>query len=197
MESWPKGLKGASAAGFFVAIGNQKLSRPDRLNITFGRRVRTFSSDHEERVDCNSPWFLRIGCRFYPHPLTEELLRGVKGLERIYRPEYRYKKAGVMLDRLVPAGPQTQRPFGNADYERSRRVMRVVAEINARHGRDTVRLGTARPGGRGQTKFMRGSPATPSGSKRCSPLPECDGHSADLSSHLVDHRRSGGGVHKD
>jgi hypothetical protein len=35
--------------------------------------------------------------------------------------------------------------------------MRAVDEINSRFGRDTVRFGAARPGGRWETKFLRRS----------------------------------------
>ena len=90
---------------------------------------------------------------------TGELLGwALRGLEGIFREGYRYKKAGVMLNRLVPCERQSKRLFHDADYERSRRVMKAVDEINARHGHDTVRLGAARPDGRWQTKFMRRSP---------------------------------------
>jgi DNA polymerase V len=87
--------------------------------------------------------------------LTEWALRG---LERIFRPSYRYKKAGVILSHLRPADGLTVRLFGNCQYERARRVMMAVDEINARHGRDTVRLGVANPSGRWKTKALRRSP---------------------------------------
>lgn len=89
---------------------------------------------------------------------TDELLAwALKGLEQIYRPGYRYKKAGVMLNRLAPAGQLSMRLFGDGCFEKSRRVMKAVDEINARHGRGAVRFGAARPGGRWVTKFLRRS----------------------------------------
>jgi len=95
----------------------------------------------------------------YSTDSTDELLGwALAGLEKIFREGYRYKKAGVMLNRLVPADGQTRRLFGDADYERSRRVMKAVDEINARHGHDTVRLGVAKTDGRWKTKFLRRSP---------------------------------------
>ena len=50
-----------------------------------------------------------------------------------------------MLNRPVPTAQQSKRLFHDVDYERSRRVMKAVDEINARHGHDAVRLGVARP----------------------------------------------------
>jgi DNA polymerase V len=59
---------------------------------------------------------------------------------RLYRPGYRYAKAGVVLDGLVPRA-SAQRPlFDRRDAERSDRLMRALDGINARYGRDTVYL---------------------------------------------------------
>jgi DNA polymerase V len=94
-----------------------------------------------------------------PTDVTDELLEWAsEGLEKIYREGYRYKKAGVMLNQLTPADQLSMRLYGDEAFERSRRVMRAVDEINRRHGRDTVRLGAARPDGRWRTKFLRRSP---------------------------------------
>lgn len=46
-----------------------------------------------------------------------------------------------MLCHLVPADHLSMRLFSYADFERSRRVLRAVDDINRCHGRDTVRLG--------------------------------------------------------
>jgi DNA polymerase V len=84
-------------------------------------------------------------------------LNFLKGLERIYRPRFRYKKAGVMLNHLTPADGLSIRLFGDERFEKSRRLMRAVDEINSRFGRDTVRFGVACPGGRWETKCPRRS----------------------------------------
>ena len=94
----------------------------------------------------------------YSTDSTDELLAwALKGLGQIYRPSYRYKKAGVMLNRLAPADELSMRLFGDDRFEKSRRVMKVVDEINARHGRNTVRFGAAPARGRWETKFLRRS----------------------------------------
>jgi DNA polymerase V len=94
----------------------------------------------------------------YSTDSTEELLAwALKGLGQIYRAGYRYKKAGVMLNKLAPAEHLSMRLFGDKQFEKSRRVMKAVDEINARHGQGTVRFGAARPGGRWETKFLRRS----------------------------------------
>lgn len=94
----------------------------------------------------------------YSTDSADELLGWVlMGLEKIFREGYRYKKAGAMSNRLVPADQQSRRIFGHTDYERSRRLMKAVDEINAWHGHDTVRLGLARPDAPWKTKFLRRS----------------------------------------
>jgi DNA polymerase V len=94
----------------------------------------------------------------YSTDSTEELLEwALKGLEQIYRAGYRYKKAGVMLNRLTPAGHLPMRLFGDERFEKSRRVMKAVDEINRRHGQNTIRFGTVPPRGRWEMKFLRRS----------------------------------------
>jgi len=94
----------------------------------------------------------------YSTDSTKEFLDwALKGLESIYRPGYRYKKAGVMLNGLVPADQLSRRFFGDASFERSRCVMKAVDEINRRYGHDTVRFGVAQPKGRWQTKCLKRS----------------------------------------
>jgi DNA polymerase V len=94
----------------------------------------------------------------YPTDSTGELMEwAFKALAVIYRPGYRYKKAGVMLNGLSPAGELTMRLFGEDKFERSRRAMKAVDEINAKCGRDTVRVGAARRGGKWETRHERRS----------------------------------------
>jgi DNA polymerase V len=94
----------------------------------------------------------------YSTDSTKELLEwALRGLGQIYRPGYRYKKAGVMLNQLVPSDQLSRRFFGDATFERVRKVQQAVDEINRRLGRDTVRFGAAQPKGRWQTKFLKQS----------------------------------------
>jgi DNA polymerase V len=95
----------------------------------------------------------------YSTDSTEELLGwALRGLERIYRPGFKYKKAGVMLNRLTPADALSMRLFGEGRFEKSRRLMKALDEINGKYGRDTVRFGVARSNRRWETKFLRRSP---------------------------------------
>jgi DNA polymerase V len=76
-----------------------------------------------------------------PTDLTPELIREAHAaVERAFQEGAAFKKAGVMLGELVPATPVQRNFFDGVDREKVRRVMKAVDEINARMGRDTVRL---------------------------------------------------------
>lgn len=90
---------------------------------------------------------------------TGELLEwALKGVERMFRPGYKYKKAGVLLNRLAPADQLSMRLYNDSNFERSRAVMRAMDQINARYGRDTVRFGVAPADGSWKTRFSKRSP---------------------------------------
>jgi len=95
-----------------------------------------------------------------PTDTTGELVRWAqRGLTQIYRRGYLYKKAGVMLNGLLPAGSLTMRTHGDEQFERARRAMQAVDSLNRRHGRGTVRCGLPRsPDGRWPTKSLMRSP---------------------------------------
>jgi DNA polymerase V len=64
---------------------------------------------------------------------TSELIRyAIEGVGKIYRPGCRFKKAGVMLQELVPAGRVQGNLFDTADRTRSRRLMAAMDRINSR-----------------------------------------------------------------
>lgn len=65
------------------------------------------------------------------------------GLERIYRPGFRYQKAGVMLGHLIPKGPIQTSLFeleGGKSPPRPQRerLLATLDAINRRMGRDTI-----------------------------------------------------------
>ncbi len=69
---------------------------------------------------------------------------GLWGLQRIYRPDYRYIKAGVILMDLAPAGIQQAALFvDHALHEEAAVLMQTVDLINRKIGKDTVFLAGA------------------------------------------------------
>jgi hypothetical protein len=66
-------------------------------------------------------------------------------LRRIFRPEFRYKKAGVLLMNLCRQSVAQRCLFVHRDPEDSAKLMAVVDRINQEHGRGTIRLASASP----------------------------------------------------
>jgi DNA polymerase V len=79
------------------------------------------------------------------------------GLQRIYRPGYQYKKAGVMLMELAPAAMHQATLFSNPD-PKSEAIMAVMDGLNAEYGRNTVSLGSAGIQKRWSTLFQNRTP---------------------------------------
>lgn len=77
-----------------------------------------------------------------PSSDTRDLVAAaLAGLERIYRPGFRYLKAGVVLmDLVVPGLAQTDL-FAPAPREGSDRLMAVMDRVNSEFGRGTLRPG--------------------------------------------------------
>ncbi|MCE9620268.1 MAG: Y-family DNA polymerase [Planctomycetes bacterium] len=64
-------------------------------------------------------------------------------LERVYRAGHRYKKAGVMLHRLCRRERMQAGLFDGRDHARSRRLMRLMDDVNREWGDDALRIGSA------------------------------------------------------
>ncbi len=79
-------------------------------------------------------------------------------LQSLYRPGYRYQKAGVMLAGLVPRGYRQQSLFAPATEE-NRPLMTALDQINARWGADTIRYGLTGTGKAWEMRQERKSPA--------------------------------------
>jgi DNA polymerase V len=101
---------------------------------------------------------------------TDEIIQyALAGLSRLYRPGYRYNKAGVILTDLVPADQVQLDLFDTRDRDGSRRLMRALDTVNARMGARTLRFaisGVSRPW---RAQFKR---RTPRYTTRWEELPE-------------------------
>jgi DNA polymerase V len=76
-----------------------------------------------------------------PTNSTPDLIRfAVRATERLYRPGYRYKKAGVSLMELAPASLVQRDLFEDPDQrERTERLMEVMDTLNQKYGTGTLR----------------------------------------------------------
>ena len=76
---------------------------------------------------------------------------------RIFRTGFDYLKAGVIFSGLTAADKLTERMYDDERWERFRKVMRAVDEINQKFGRDTVRFAVANPNGAWRGRCARRS----------------------------------------
>jgi DNA polymerase V len=91
---------------------------------------------------------------------TSELIRrALQGIRAIYRDGYLYKKAGVMLTGLVPAGQTQADLFDPKDRGRSKRLMSALDSINNRWGAGTLHYASSGITKAWKTQFHRRSPA--------------------------------------
>jgi DNA polymerase V len=88
--------------------------------------------DRQYRAQANMPFPV-------PTSYTPELVgKAMELFERIYRPGFKYKKAGVLLLELVPESQVQGQLFDVVDRFKSKNLMSALDGINARHGRDTL-----------------------------------------------------------
>ena len=74
-----------------------------------------------------------------PSADTSELIAlAARGIGRIYREGFKYKKAGVMLTELVAEGAAQMGLFDTVDRDRRRQLMTMLDDVNARMGTGTV-----------------------------------------------------------
>ncbi|MBS9403687.1 Y-family DNA polymerase [Halomonas sp. TRM85114] len=82
---------------------------------------------------------------------SREILHAAsRALQAIYRPRYRFMKAGVMLIDLIDANRQQlsllDSAQSEAERERSAKLMAAMDDLNQKMGRGTVTLGRPSPG---------------------------------------------------
>jgi len=74
-----------------------------------------------------------------PTDSTAELLEfATKGLVQIFKPEYKYQKAGVMLTGIVPYDRSQFAMFDSENRNRMKEVTEVMDSINERFGKETM-----------------------------------------------------------
>ena len=77
----------------------------------------------------------------YHSDVTSEIYEWVSlCLEKTFRSGMQYKRAGIALTDLVPAGTISNRLFKQKDFERRHRLVKSMDELNLRYGRDVIRF---------------------------------------------------------
>lgn len=74
-----------------------------------------------------------------PSNSTPEIVHyAIEALKKIYIEGYAYKKAGVIITEIVPAGAIQLNLFSPADYDKQKRLMTVLDKLNATYNRNKV-----------------------------------------------------------
>jgi DNA polymerase V len=90
---------------------------------------------------------------------TQEMLHYVlEGLKKIYQPNYRYKKAGVMLMDICSEDAVQGSLFDKIDRKKHQRLMKAMDSINDRYGRNTLKFACMGDGKAWKIKQERLSP---------------------------------------
>jgi DNA polymerase V len=116
---------------------------------------------HTNRFNGDTPYANSIGAHLLePSADTFELVSvAVRGAKKIWRDGYRYSKAGVISDGLVPAGTGQRSLLRSSIDPKRVKLMAAVDAINDRMGRGSVKIAGAGIRPSWQTKFTNRTPA--------------------------------------
>ncbi len=115
-----------------------------RMQKTVASRVGVFINTNTYREDLPQYWNFTEERLLTPSNATATIVSAAKtALERIYRPGYQYKKAGVIVMGMDPDSPIQHDLFGIRPeiYDRFKSVDEVSDRINRMYGTETIVLG--------------------------------------------------------
>ena len=105
--------------------------------------------DKQYRATTHAPFHV-------PTNFTPEIVGKVIELfEKIFRPGFRYKKAGVLMLELVPESQVQGELFDKVDRFKAKKLMTALDGVNARHGRDTLGFAGAHIGTDWKARFEK------------------------------------------
>jgi DNA polymerase V len=116
-----------------------------RQQNTVASIVGVFLNTNMFREDLAQYWNFQEARLLTPSNSTITIIKAANDvLQRIYRPGYQYKKAGVIVMGIGPDSPIQQDLFDiNAEqFQKMRRLDEVVDRINRLHGSETIVLGS-------------------------------------------------------
>lgn len=132
------------ALAFFLSRVAEKLRRHKLAAHSVTVFISTDRFNPQPEYYSNAATYASV----FPTDANQELQAWAIGcLSKIFRAGFGYRKAGITLSGLVPADKLTERMFNDERWERFRRVMAAVDEINRKFGGDTVRFAVANPAG--------------------------------------------------
>ena len=143
------------AVATYAAQAAYKLRQAGLRTTVVDVFIRTNGFKKNEPQYCNRRTFVLEGASSHTGTLIRVALASLKA---IYRPGYRYQKAGVLLNGLVPENYEQLRLF-RPPAPRTVSLMQAVDEINRRWGRDTIQTAAAGLVKEWRFRQMKKSPA--------------------------------------
>jgi len=130
----------AEAVTTFVSRAAEKLraQRSEAGAVSVMIRTNLFAADAPQYSNS-----LVVGL---PEPSADTRIlarAALRGLRRLYRPGFRYAKAGILLLALTPAARHQADLFTPDRSDRGERLMATLDRINRRYGRETILLAGA------------------------------------------------------
>lgn len=126
------------AVALYVTIATEKL----REGRQIASAIQVFIHTNFHRQD--QPQYSESAATMLPHPTSHSptIIKSAHYLlEKIYKPGYKYKKAGIILTKLMPKDQIQLDLFKeHKSNPQQERVMQTIDKINAKHGRNTLSL---------------------------------------------------------
>ncbi len=138
------------AIAFFTARAGEKLRRQQLSagSITVFLQTNRFKSENSYSNSVT----------FSLSPFTDSTLElmelAQRGIAQIFRPGFRYKKAGLILKDLQETKKVTLRLLDQSRYEQMQELMKAVDHLNAKHGKDKIQFGAFKT--KGKWRGLRG-----------------------------------------
>ncbi|MHB9056781.1 MAG: Y-family DNA polymerase [Paludibacteraceae bacterium] len=127
----------SEAVSSFASMCGEKL-RKDR---SYANSLLVFL--HTNPFDTSQPVYYNQQLLQLPSPTNDsgELIHYARiGLEKIFVPGYKYKKAGVIVMDIVPERPLQMTLFDNRDRDKYNRAMEAMDKINSQYGRYHLKM---------------------------------------------------------
>ncbi|MFC1599516.1 Y-family DNA polymerase [Patescibacteria group bacterium] len=126
------------AVALYVTIATEKL----REGRQIASAIQVFIHTNFHRQDQSQ--YSESAATMLPHPTSHSptiVKSAHKLLDTIYKPGYQYKKAGIILTKLMPKDQIQLDLFKEHKLNpHNERIMQTLDKINAKHGRNTLSL---------------------------------------------------------
>jgi len=114
-----------------------------RMQNSVAQQVYVYAHTSSFRTDIEQHYLSELVTLPVPTSNSQELVSyALAAFRRAYRPGVLYKKAGVVLLKIIPETAVVPDMFDSKDRDKEKRLQRVLDHIDDRHGKSAIILGT-------------------------------------------------------